>query len=156
MAPTSKLLYPFVCHASANFNSAWFNNVTYVRPKVPTLYTALTSSSYATNPAIYGDNTHSIVLERGQVVEIILNNDDPGKHPFHLHGHAFQAVVRSDEEAGFYAYNETFPETPMRRDTLMVRPSGYMVLRFRADNPGRRSPLSYYSLLLLPANSCIS
>ncbi|KAG4220106.1 hypothetical protein PC116_g31415, partial [Phytophthora cactorum] len=28
------------------------------------------------------------------------------------------------------------PATPMRRDTLVLFPTGYIVLRFRADNPG--------------------
>ncbi|KAL8720586.1 MAG: hypothetical protein Q9225_002575 [Loekoesia sp. 1 TL-2023] len=117
-------------------NYAFFNNRTYVRPKVPTLYSALTSGNLATNPAIYGTNTNAFVLEKNQVVEIVLNSLDPGKHPFHLHGHAFQAVVRSAEEAGVYVNNETFPEIPMRRDTFTVYPNGNIVLRFKADNPG--------------------
>ncbi|OBT50152.1 hypothetical protein VE04_09138 [Pseudogymnoascus sp. 24MN13] len=42
------------------------------------------------------------------------------------------------EEAGpVDATRDTdFSKTPMRRDTLMVRPNGNMVLRFKADNPG--------------------
>ncbi|KAL9008143.1 MAG: hypothetical protein Q9173_006699, partial [Seirophora scorigena] len=116
-------------------NYAFFNDLTYVRPKVPTLYSALTSGNMATDAAIYGDNTIPFILEKNKVVEIVLNNMDPGKHPFHLHGHAFQTVVRSAEETGVYVNNETFPEFPMRRDTVMVRPNGNMVLRFRADNP---------------------
>lgn len=67
-----------------------------------------------------------------------MNNDDAGKHPFHLHGHNFQVVQRSEENAGHYdASNHTaFPPVPMRRDTLMVRPQGNFVIRFKADNPG--------------------
>jgi iron transport multicopper oxidase len=56
----------------------------------------------------------------------------------HLHGHVFQVVYRSDKDAG--AYNEsmelTFPANPMRRDTVQVKPNGFVILRFRADNPG--------------------
>ena len=88
------------------------------------------------NPAVYGSSTNSFVLEKGQVVEIVLNNYDPGKHPFHLHGHAFQTVVRSAVDAGAYVNNETFPRVPMRRDTFMANPNGNIVLRFKADNPG--------------------
>ncbi|KAI4122979.1 MAG: hypothetical protein LQ338_005513 [Usnochroma carphineum] len=117
-------------------NYAFFNDNTYVRPKVPTLYSALTSGNLATKAEIYGRNTNAFVLEKNQIVEIVLNNMDPGKHPFHLHGHAFQAVVRSAEEAGVYVRNETFPDIPMRRDTFMVHPNGNIVLRFKADNPG--------------------
>ncbi|KAL9111614.1 MAG: hypothetical protein Q9227_003887 [Pyrenula ochraceoflavens] len=118
-------------------NYAFFNDVTYVRPRLPSLYSALSTSTFAANAAIYGINTNSFVLHHNQVIEIILNNHDAGKHPFHLHGHNFQAIARSDDEAGdFDPANATFPRIPMRRDTFMVRPDGYIVLRFRSDNPG--------------------
>ena len=110
--------------------------MSYVTPKVPSLYTAMTSGNTATNAAIYGGNTNAFVLKKGDVVDIVLNNYDVGKHPFHLHGHNFQVIARSDENAGVYANNITTPAKPMRRDTIYVRGSGYMVLRFVADNPG--------------------
>jgi iron transport multicopper oxidase len=117
-------------------NYAFFNDHTYTRPKVPTLYTALTSGALATNTSIYGTNTNAFVLRKNDVVEIILNNNDKGRHPFHLHGHAFQAIARSEQNAGNWAGNETFPNVPMKRDTFMAPPNGNIVLRFRADNPG--------------------
>ncbi|KAI5359150.1 Putative multicopper oxidase, type 1, multicopper oxidase, copper-binding, cupredoxin [Septoria linicola] len=119
-------------------NYAWFNDITYVRPKVPTLYSALTTGEYANNATVYGRDTNSFVLNKDDVIEIILNNDDPGKHPFHLHGHNFQVVYRSPDEWGFYdpANHTDFPQKPMRRDTFWVRPNGNFVIRFKADNPG--------------------
>ncbi|KAI1129829.1 Cupredoxin [Nemania abortiva] len=121
-------------------NYAFFNNITYKAPKVPTLYTALSAGDLASDPTVYGTYTHSFVLERGQVVQIIVNNLDTGRHPFHLHGHHFQALYRSEEEAGtFEDANVTeadFPAIPMRRDTFVLYPDGNIVLRFRADNPG--------------------
>jgi iron transport multicopper oxidase len=70
----------------------------------------------------------------------VLNNLDSNKHPFHLHGHNFQAISRSEDNAGSYdptnATQNKFPQFPMRRDTFMVRPVSNFVLRFRADNPG--------------------
>lgn len=121
-------------------NYAFFNNITYTRPKVPTLYTVLSSGPLATNPQVYGSYTHSLVLEKNQIVDIIVNNLDPGRHPFHLHGHNFQALWRSEEEAGTFADSNitsaNFPPTPMRRDTLVLFPNGNIVLRFKADNPG--------------------
>ncbi|KAI8932891.1 hypothetical protein NX059_010368 [Plenodomus lindquistii] len=119
-------------------NYAFFNDVTYVQPKVPTLYSVLSTGANATNPVIYGSNTNAFVLAQNEVVEIVLNNNDPGKHPFHLHGHAFQVVTRSEDEAGAYdPANTTIPSTtPMRRDTVLVRPNGHIVLRFQSDNPG--------------------
>jgi iron transport multicopper oxidase len=98
----------------------------------------MTSGSKATDPTIYGDYTNAYVLNKGDIVEIILNNNDAGKHPFHLHGHNFQAIWRADPNSGFYnPVNETkFPAKPMRRDVFMVRPNGNFVVRFRSDNPG--------------------
>ncbi|KAK0652067.1 multicopper like protein [Cercophora newfieldiana] len=121
-------------------NYAFFNNITYTSPKVPTLYTALTAGELASEAAVYGEYTHSFVLERGQVVELVVNNLDSGKHPFHLHGHNFQAVWRSEEEAGTFGdsnvTSEEFTKIPMRRDTIVLFPEGNIVLRFKADNPG--------------------
>ncbi|USP80192.1 multicopper ferroxidase [Curvularia clavata] len=119
-------------------NYAFFNDVTYVSPKVPTLYTVLSTGSNATDPIIYGTNTNAFVLAQNQVVEIVLNNLDPGKHPFHLHGHTFQVLLRSPDDAGPYDPSTalTPSSNPMRRDTVLVRPNGHMILRFRSDNPG--------------------
>ncbi|KAI6092909.1 putative ferroxidase [Hypoxylon rubiginosum] len=121
-------------------NYAFFNNITYKSPKVPSLYTVLSAGDLATNPAVYGSYTHSFVLERGQIVQIIVNNLDTGRHPFHLHGHHFQAIYRSEEDAGTFedvgVTEADYPAMPMRRDTFVLYPTGNIVLRFRADNPG--------------------
>ncbi len=89
------------------------------------------------DPIVYGVNSNVHILGDQQVIEIVLNNHDPGKHPFHLHGHAFQAVVRGEEESGDYNANAVMngsvvlPRRPMRRDTLLVRPNGHIVMRFK-------------------------
>lgn len=126
-------------------NYAFFNDISYTLPKVPTLYTVLSSGDLATNPAIYGSNTNTFVLQYGEVIEIVLNNLDPGIHPFHLHGHTFQVILRSegtDDDDNPVVYDPTnpnhtnFPSYPMVRDTVHANPNGYFVLRFKADNPG--------------------
>ena len=121
-------------------NYAFFNENTYVLQKVPTLYTALTTREFATNPLVYGVNSNSFVLNHMDVVEIILNNNDPGKHPFHLHGHNFQLVHRSEDDAGAFDSSSVpeanMPEVPMKRDVVLAPPNGNIVIRFRADNPG--------------------
>jgi iron transport multicopper oxidase len=61
-------------------NYAFFNDITYVRPVVPTLYTVMTAGELATNAEIYGTDTHSFVLEHNQVIEMVVNNHDTGKH----------------------------------------------------------------------------
>ncbi|VTO84015.1 unnamed protein product [Fusarium graminearum] len=138
-------------------NYAFFNNITYRAPKVPTLYTALTSGKEATNPQIYGTYTHSFVLEKDEIVQIVVNNRDDGRHPFHLHGHHFQVLHRSEDDVGDFTGSEEFAETPMRRDTVVVRGNGNAVLRFKADNPGLiatfvEDPLALQASLELPQN----
>ncbi|KAJ5939331.1 hypothetical protein N7466_002465 [Penicillium verhagenii] len=128
---------------------AFFNNISYTKPKVPTLYTVLSAGDLATNSLVYGEYTHPMILEHNQVVEIIVNNGDTGSHPFHLHGHQFQVINRAPGYGEhFYDYlngdpvaydpsNHTaFPEYPARRDVFVLPPQGYFVIRFVADNPG--------------------
>ncbi|ODV59615.1 uncharacterized protein ASCRUDRAFT_76977 [Ascoidea rubescens DSM 1968] len=125
-------------------NYAFFNNITYVQPKVPSLLTALTAPSHlVNNPSIYGSNTNTFILKYNEVIEIVLNNKDSNRHPFHLHGHNFQVIQRSpafDDDDNPVSYNESdhqpFPEFPLIRDTVYVEKNGYLVLRFKANNPG--------------------
>lgn len=132
------------------FDYAFLNNISYTAPKVPTLYSVLSAGDLATDAAVYGEYTHSIVLDHNDVVEIILNNNDTGSHPFHLHGHQFQVLTRypayganffefadAPDPLPYNASNSTaFPMYPARRDTLVLPPQGYFVIRFVADNPG--------------------
>ena len=125
-------------------NYAFFNNITYTSPVVPSLYTVFSAESdeQANNPAIYGKYTNSFVLQHMDTIQLVLNNADAGNHPFHMHGHEFQLIHRSEEyddddpQAFDPEDHPPFPEIPMRRDTVFVRPNGNIVLRFRADNPG--------------------
>ncbi|RFU27203.1 hypothetical protein B7463_g9130, partial [Scytalidium lignicola] len=115
---------------------AYFNNITYVPQKVPTLFTAFSTGSQNTNPVIYG-TINPFVVERGDIVQITVNNFDKAIHPFHLHGHQFQVCARPSSGKGTYNGGvRNFPAIPMRRDTIAVNANSYAVLRFQADNPG--------------------
>lgn len=131
------------------FGYAFLNDITFSFPKVPTLYTVMSSGSFSANEAIYSEFTHSMVLKHNDVVQLVLNNNDTGAHPFHLHGHNFQVVDRAPaygEHFFDYAdgdpvpYNpnnhSAFPAIPSRRDTFVLPPNGHYVIRFVADNPG--------------------
>ncbi|KAI9831832.1 MAG: hypothetical protein M1826_002864 [Phylliscum demangeonii] len=122
---------------------AFFNDITYLRPTVPTLYTALSTGRHALDGGVYGANSNAHVLAKGEVIEIVVNNADAGKHPFHLHGHTFQVVHRSEAEAGSFDpnANTTAISSPLRRDTVMVHPGGNVVLRFVANNPDKWWPI---------------
>ncbi|KAI1613219.1 ferrooxidoreductase Fet3 [Exophiala viscosa] len=128
---------------------AFLNDVSYVAPKVPTLYSVMSAGTLADNATVYGEYTHPMVLKHNDVVQLVLNNADSGSHPFHLHGHNFQVIDRAPAYgAHFYDYlagdpvpydpsNHTaFPAIPARRDTFVLPPQGYYVIRFVADNPG--------------------
>lgn len=126
-------------------NYAFFNNITYTAPKVPTLMTVLSSGDDALNPFIYGTNTNTFVLKKGEIVDLVVNNLDTGKHPFHLHGHVFQLIYRDrgyDDAIGETPHpfddsnHSAYPEVPVMRDTVYLNPQSSIVLRFKADNPG--------------------
>lgn len=115
------------------------NNKTYIPPKVPTLYTANTvGREFASNPEVYGD-VNPFVVKSGEIVEIVINNHHNNLHPWHLHGHQFQVIQRSEVDGGYFtgAYFQNVSHTPVRRDTIMVQNHGHAVIRFRADNPDK-------------------
>lgn len=113
------------------------NGQTYMPQKVPTLYTALTvGPDYYNDPDVYGD-VNPLILKHNEVVEIVINNFHNNLHPWHLHGHQFQVIQRSDVNGGFFnGYFANISSTPVIRDTIMVQNNGHAVIRFRADNPG--------------------
>jgi iron transport multicopper oxidase len=62
---------------------AIINNVTYVTPVLPTLYTAMSApEDVVMNPLIYGANTNPFVLKYNDIVEVVLTNNDNGAHPW--------------------------------------------------------------------------
>ncbi|ORX68051.1 Cupredoxin [Linderina pennispora] len=89
----------------------------------------------ANNKTVYGPQTNAEVIQNMQEVQFVINNYDAGTHPFHLHGHHFQIVGRG--EAPYDPTNNPRPKTPpIMRDTVTIPSMEYVVLRFRADNPG--------------------
>lgn len=113
------------------------NNSSYIGQKVPSLYSALTvGGNYSSNPLVYGQ-INPYIVKHNEIVEIIINNRMPSLHPWHLHGHQFQVLERSAPRKGVFSGNYSVHRTyPMKRDTIMLQPQGWAVIRFRADNPG--------------------
>ncbi|KAJ3210477.1 hypothetical protein HDU82_008057 [Entophlyctis luteolus] len=63
---------------------------------------------------------NTIQITKGQVVDIIVRNDDVGEHPFHLHAHTFWVLskgVANSVASIPRTYNLT---NPLRRDTITV------------------------------------
>ncbi|KAJ1876084.1 ferroxidase fet3 [Coemansia sp. RSA 1722] len=125
------------------------NNITYSEPKMPTLYSALSLGKLAFNESLYGPQTHAIVLNHMEYVELVLRNPNSLPHPIHLHGHVFQIVSSGPEElTPSLGFSETSNENtkepvktytgrvPISRDTVVIPSGRYVKIRFRADNPG--------------------
>jgi iron transport multicopper oxidase len=118
----------------------------------------LTTGKDAEDPLVYGVNANAHVVKKNKLVEIVINNFDGGSHPMHLHGHAPQLVARAPgvftpgnkhphqqnkvgtnatvNAKGYNGDTTPMPKVPLRRDTWMVAPNGYTVIRFKAENPG--------------------
>ncbi|CAO3626077.1 unnamed protein product [Cunninghamella blakesleeana] len=118
-------------------NRGMFNELPYLQPKVPSLNTMLTiGGNLSSNVDVYGPQSMAFVIKHLDFVEIVVTNFDAGNHPFHLHGHIFYMVGRGNGTwTGDRSQTEWF-SNPMSRDTILVNSETYVVLRFRADNPG--------------------
>ncbi|CAN7331407.1 multicopper oxidase family protein [Rhizobium sp. LjRoot258] len=72
------------------------------------------------------DGADSLVVKRGQRIEVTISNASMMAHPMHLHGHHFQVIgINGAPVAGAV------------RDTVLLPPMASVVLAFDADNPGR-------------------
>jgi FtsP/CotA-like multicopper oxidase with cupredoxin domain len=81
--------------------------------------------AWSINDVAWTIDVPPLPIAEGERVELVLVNKTPMPHPMHLHGHEFQVVeIDGQRFAG------------ARRDTILVRPAGRMVIAFDADNPG--------------------
>ena|SRR5579859_3567612 len=67
--------------APSGINYAIVNNSTYMTPRIPSLWRALTSGHAANDPKTYGLSSNPYVVDYGAMVWIVINNDDTGPHP---------------------------------------------------------------------------
>ena len=97
----------------------------------------MTTGKANTNREVYG-HVHPLIVKYGEVVDIILNNYNDAIHPFHLHGHQFEVLKRPASGAGRWPGPglDEYNQNPPRRDTVSVYGNSYVVIRFKADNPG--------------------
>ncbi|KAF4524249.1 hypothetical protein B566_EDAN008795 [Ephemera danica] len=97
--------------------------------------------------------THSVDIPLNAIVEVVLVDEvqQPNlSHPFHLHGYAFNVVgIGRSPDSTIKKINLKHAldldrqgllhrqfNHPPAKDTIAVPNNGYVVLRFRADNPG--------------------
>lgn len=133
-SPVDQSITMQVSYTGKEGRRIYLGNNTYVTPKVPTLYTALTTGSDAWNPEVYGAGANAYIIKSGQIVQVIVQNNDAIEHPMHLHGYDFQVVARG---AGIWDGDESkLPAVPLRRDTVTTPPAGHLVIRVKTMNPG--------------------
>lgn len=118
-----------------------FINYTTWEPQSPPLI-SLARSRYNSHQLVPSISYQSPALW----IDIILNNIDEDDHPFHLHGHAAYVLQSYSAGYGWGSWNPAEDSEPpggplnladpVVRDTFLVPMRGYVVLRFRADNPG--------------------
>ncbi|KAI8957651.1 putative ferroxidase [Daldinia sp. FL1419] len=123
------------CFDVNDYPRACFNDTTYIAQKVPSLYSAASLGENNTETSAYGP-VGAFVVEYGEVLEIIVNNNNDAIHPFHLHGHQFQVLARPKSQTGNWSADVAINNIPPRRDTVAVNPKSYAVFRIKAENPG--------------------
>ncbi|KAE8876322.1 hypothetical protein PF005_g29727 [Phytophthora fragariae] len=117
-----------------------------VIPDEPPLLSIASGLTTAELPA----SANARAIKYGDHVEVVLMNDVIEQHPFHLHSHVAW-VVGSGHASAQDVYNNKLPALKLKgamvRDVYTVPPCevdakgvcvnvGYVVLRFKADNPG--------------------
>ncbi|KAI9256618.1 Cupredoxin [Phascolomyces articulosus] len=121
-------------------NRGMINRIPFINSLTPTLFTELTMGELANNSKVYGSQGNAYITKYLDMIELVVNNFDEDAHPFHMHGHKFQVVVRSTKERQWYdGVNKVGKwnlAKPVYRDTIRIQAYGFVVLRYRSDNPG--------------------
>ncbi|BGP27055.1 ferroxidase fet3 [Rhodotorula toruloides] len=116
------------------------NNITYVHPKTPSLFTMMSMGNDSLNPKVYGPQTAQHLLSHGDVLDLMVINFDANAHPFHLHGYSYQltrlAMDVTSSDPTLNPPHTIGAKNPMRRDTIIIPAGGAVNLAVRADNPG--------------------
>ena len=85
--PTLRLIYnvTFELYENENkqhINRGAFNRNPYRKPKVPSGLSVFTNSPNIRDPKFYGFSTSPQILNKMDVVQLVINNFDSGSHPF--------------------------------------------------------------------------
>ncbi|GLT30239.1 hypothetical protein SLA2020_050520 [Shorea laevis] len=155
-------LQEYMVNATSNYYISTFNNISWVNPDVDVLqaYYYNMSGFYTEDfpdvpPTFYdfvaydlGANTtfgtlgtKVKVLEYGEEVEMVFQSANTMNasmdHPMHLHGHSFYAVGSGDGDFEFEEDPKTYNLVdPPALNTAIVQKSGWLAIRFKANNPG--------------------
>lgn len=123
-------------NASGNFLWAMNNSTFRANYSNPTL--PLVQSG--TDPSTFPAEWNILDFSSAKSVRLVINNRSPVTHPMHLHGYDMYVLAAGGgPRAGPPAsWNGDIVNAvnPMRRDTFLLQPSGYMVVQIETTNPG--------------------
>jgi len=115
-------------------NSTYRTN--YSNPILPLLQSGL-------SPTTLPSSMNIIDFSTSPSIRLIINNLTPIPHPMHLHGYDMTILaaggtlpITSAQQVYWDGSTIINPSNPMRRDTFMLQPNGYMVVQIDAKNPG--------------------
>ncbi|CAG8444971.1 19158_t:CDS:2 [Dentiscutata erythropus] len=98
-------------------------------------FTSPTILKVYNNVTTFASNQNAYIIDKDEVVDIILLNTDNGEHPFHLHGHVFW-VIGTGYNGTSPDYNLVNTKDPIQRDTATLPAGGWIIARFVSNNPG--------------------
>ncbi|KAJ7764385.1 laccase-1 [Mycena metata] len=103
------------------------NGISYQSPSLPVLLQLLSGAS---KPTDFIPSEQLILLPSNSIIDITIPGT--GAHPFHLHGHNFDVIVKSTPNAPSATPNYV---NPPRRDVTPIN-GGNTTFRFFSGNPG--------------------
>ncbi|XP_046744637.1 laccase-2-like [Diprion similis] len=153
--------YPrFLVAADADHLTSLVDGISFVFPEVPPLSQSITGSDTCNrinlprNCGIPCECPHTHHIKKGAIVEVVIYDEVSQPmlgHPFHLHGYSFKILkigrftdgrnISKNDIAGVIHEHQMMLDSaqyvrPAGKDTVSVPHAGYVIFRFKADNPG--------------------
>ncbi|RHZ77601.1 hypothetical protein Glove_174g53 [Diversispora epigaea] len=117
-----------------NITKGFINNSSFVPDlSSPSLNQILSGE----DPSAFATSLNSYIYDTEDgCVQITVINTNRVDHPFHLHGHVFWLIGNGTGILGEIDETTFNLENPPVRDTIVVQPQGYSVIRYKINNPG--------------------
>lgn len=125
-------------NATGNFLWAINNSTFRADYNQPTLELLQAGATVSSLPA----DSNVVDFGSAKSIQLVINNLSPVAHPMHLHGYDMSVLAAGGtapvSTAAQVAWDGSTvnPGNPMRRDTFLLQPNGFMVIQINAINPG--------------------
>ncbi|KAL8709877.1 MAG: hypothetical protein Q9220_005493 [cf. Caloplaca sp. 1 TL-2023] len=111
----------------------------YSEPTIMNLNNKQWNPDYVVIPKDYpeGSWVYMVIYGNTSDVQPTGRQTIPAAHPIHLHGHDFVLLHQSNTPYSSQSLSQNLKlDNPPRRDVVLLPTNGYVVIAFRADNPG--------------------